>query len=47
MQWCDLGGGLVSSQLPGRALSNGQEARVQRFGVGRSQVAVEDLVKGL
>jgi hypothetical protein len=41
----DLGGGLASSWLPGRALSNGREERVQCFGVGRSQVTVDELSK--
>ena len=47
MQRCDLGGGLASSRLPGRALSTDQEERVQRFDVGHNQAAVEDLVKGI
>jgi hypothetical protein len=47
MQQCDLGGGLVSSQLFRRALSNGREERVHRLGLRRAQVTVEEPVKGL
>jgi hypothetical protein len=47
MQRCDLGGGLASSRLPGRAFSTGRKECVQRFDVRRRQVAVEDVVKGL
>jgi hypothetical protein len=43
MQRCDLGSGLVSSQLPGRALSNGEEERVHRLGLQRGQGRVESL----
>jgi hypothetical protein len=43
----DHGGGLVPSRPPRQALSIVRKERVQCFGIGRSQVAIEDLVKVL